>query len=230
MSSGYPDWETRFIKSEISIKPNLLFKTGTVIYYDIFDSPSLAWNTGGVGSEEIYLKTVYTFSPSACIYMGSGQSVNDTAYIQKVMGITETEKIGVEFAVNEESGHGYFTVEVDYYDGTIHYSSGIRYVATNYHWQYKNSVGNFTDLINPEKYIYSADYGYHIVKLIANFDTGKYIKLNVDEQEWDLSSYSMQTSAAIVNIRLEIKFTVETIAPMQRQWARIDNISIISED
>lgn len=222
-----PDWSPQ--KTEISWRPNQIWPSGNVVWQDVFDSPEHGFYedlNGGAAA----LDTAYFFSRPASLKLVTKNASVTTSHLERYFGPVETQKYGVEFAFSLTSAVlAEFTAEIRVYDGTNINTAGIRYVLADNEWQYSDATGTYIDAGLASLDIEEDQDFWHRMKLTADFDTNKYIRLYFDDLEHDLTSLGFGATANAAGPLAEIRFSVRPRLN-SAQSVHIDNVVVTEED
>ena len=230
MPSGAPDWQNRLWRQEITLRHDQLLPSGKVIFTDDFSEPWLGWNRSGVGSEVIVVSTREPHTPPGKLLMQTGVNVNDTANILKELGITTGEKIGLQTAFARVTVKGDLYFEIASYDGTTELKASIKYDTGDSQWEYEETADNYVVLSDGAQALNSNTACYHRLKLVVDFDSGKYVKLFVNEREWDLSSNNLLSTASATLPELTTRLEVINVGGAPFAAMHIDNLFLTEED
>ncbi len=195
-----PDWSPE--KMEVSQRPNLLFPSGRAIFTDDFESPTSRWQDGSGGSSSIGLTTEYAREGSACMQLaaGAGGYPGESAVATIEGGLPTSKKIGIEFFFAMVNANvSYFEIDIARYQETAQASASILWktgtLAADRRWKYYNFTdATYNNLSGGRQNLNFGAYSWHQFKLILDFDANKYVSLNCDDLELDLSALALQTS------------------------------------
>ncbi len=230
-----PDWSPE--KMEVSQRPNLLFPSGRSIFTDDFESPVIRWQDGSGSSSSIGLTTVYAREGNACLSLaaGAGGYPAESASATIELGLPTSKKIGIEFFFAMVNANvSYFEIDVARYEETTAASASIQWktgtFAADRNWEYYNwGTATYDDLPGGRQNLNFGAYSWHQFKLILDFDANKYVSLNCDDLELDLSALTLQTSSGDYSEYVVLDFyAFGTVA--NAGTVLIDQFSITEED
>jgi len=190
MSFGAPDWLGLRWKVETTLRPTLVYSTGKAIIYDDFTGGNLKWNKDGTGT--IATLTTESFSNSSCMKLSATSEFAGEVLAQRWFGNLATQVIGLElkFALK--------TADLEYFTIGLYSSLAgavitplVRYDTVNNKWQYLDSAAVWQDIADSTMSLPQTTTVWQFAKLIVNVDTRKYVSLNVNEKEFDLTGISV---------------------------------------
>jgi len=169
---------------------------GGVIYYDDFSPPIRFVAVGSHAdyvcelSREIVLHGKYSLLLKSPAVGGAGRYVYATSYIpiygKGIVDVQITFTQGVANAVTGLATYLYFA------DPDLNYIAGTRYDFVNNKWQYYSSSG-WTDISGASQNL--AEVYWHAANWGINLSTWKYTQLRCEDDVFNLSSLSPDTSS-----------------------------------
>jgi len=184
-------------------------KRGDVVDFDNFEEPVLKWGyTYYDALSTVYLSSDNPKSGSQSVRFYVPAVVGNWAYIFKTTSPLGSKNIGVEISFSAIHGAKTLEILLEHYDGEylrkagarFHQSEGKLYIEDeNYSWL---EVANIGDTL------YSV-FVYYTMKLVCNFDTGKYSRLLFSNRQIDLSNKAIWKTA-------------DTSAPSLTQYIRTE--------
>lgn len=198
-------------------------RRGSVIYLDNFENLLDKWTdlTGGVGAA-VTVSTENALSGSCSAKLVTGNAIDDYAQISKLLPYPILGPMGFEaaLALDGQCKHIYFTMAL--YDGTETYTAqiDIEPMATNL--SCATPVGAYT-VFDPAFTLRQTNEMFHIVKLVADFSTGKYVRFIFDNTSYDLSAYTMDHAAPAPNPSIALIIKITTNVNLSRT-SYVDNI------
>lgn len=185
-------------------------RRGNVVWLDDFEDNLSKWNIVSLGTGAgAALSTDGCRNGAKSVKLTTGNAQNDYICITHYSPRPVLSKIGFEisFTTDEDLNAHFFYII--YYDGTNRHQALICYNPTTDKLYYYNENGAAQELAsNLNLYAYSTHY--HTLKLVVDLETDKYVRLLLDETEYDLSSYLIQESASATLPRLEVQYLVRT--------------------
>ena len=170
---------------------NTFDRRGNVLLLDGFESPTLKWVTAvnGAGSAVNISTNAAVQGDSSC-KLTSGSNGARTGGILKYIHPQISGKLGAEFSFTIFTNTETITLNFNHSDGTTDYINLITYDHANSKLKY-GAVEIATG--------YTLEDGFttfHTMKLVIDSLTKKPVRLLVNEQSFDLSSYSPTTQGA----------------------------------
>ena len=230
MVRGYPDWQGVSKKVEATIRQNIIFPTGRVIFSDEFSTPSVTWRSvfAGAGTQEIV--TINSFTPPGCVRLLTAATAGNYEGMYYEAGLPRSFKLGVEAAFCfADAVDTYLNIIVYWGKGNETYSGKVRYSRTNKYWEYVNSVNVWTRLPGSDMNLQVWVNNYHRVKVIMDFSLKKYVSLQIDSYFIDMSDLNLRTITFPVNEGYYIELRAETQANAAKT-VYIDNLIITEEE
>ncbi len=189
---------------------NTFDRRGNVMYCDRCSESLGKWDPGATGDDaSITLSDERPYVDDASIKMVGGSTLTRHAYIIKRLPQPHSTRIGVEYLFHISS-------EVN----TIEILFAIEATTGGYRGQIQLDIANdkiyYTES-TAEGWTWIADYRFndstplfHSVKLVMDYNTGKYVRLVLSHYQYDLSTYDLFSLAASPNPICETKFEVES--------------------
>lgn len=184
-------------------------RRGDVVCMDDFERPKLRWLTNEAGAgTSVRLSDVWSRSGINSVLMTVGSTTNNYGDIWRRFGLPVASRIGLEVSFTEHSHAMEFIISGYFYDGTNSDFFSVKH----------SNVSNKISVYTPTGYVEAAtkvlsaatSFIFHTMKLVIDYDTGKYVRLILDDEEYDLSGYSMAT-------------TGDTSASHISMWIRVNN-------
>ncbi len=210
------------------------YRSGSWLYADDFEAGIRAWNlVSGTLAVNTTNGQVYQGAQSARITTPA--SVNGIAEINKSIGAYPT-RMGIEMMIQFPTTIGWdFIIGWSYSE--YHVGSKSAFVRLrapsfpNYTLQYMNSSGVYVDFLTlPD--LDTGTLNYHSVKLIADFNTGKYAGIYFDGVYYDMSSFNMYVisdPSSTSNYMLFADIQVMTYTAVAK-GANLDNIILTKDE
>ena len=224
MAHGAPDYYSSSPKSVVHalqdmaelaarLKSVVTFdRRGDVIALADFSDDLGQWDAtpNGVGASIARATTVARSSPGS-VNMVPGNANGDQSIIVRSGGITSTGRFGVEVSWTSAGNTSWLLgSENSYFEAASGYSLDWRYNNATKALQIKLLGGAWQTIA-------TTDFGvtalfWHTFKLVADVDTGKYVRAILDGATIDLSAYSLPTVASNVQYGYGQTLFVERIA------------------
>jgi len=164
--------------------PDRFERGGRIVYLESFEYGLSSWNptTYGTGAEAILVSTIKNTGRFSARLTGGSDGAGAVKIFRK-FAYPVLNKYSVEFAVYFEAHTGDIRLRLVQHDGTTE------------------------DLDLQSPYM-----GFHIFKLVADFENQVYERLVVDNETYDLSSYDAYsfTSDDCPNVRVDVLLYSET--------------------
>jgi len=181
-------------------------RRGEVVWYDTFSGGLGGWLTdvGGAGSV-VSLSAAGNYHWGYHALLTAGAVAGSYAYLYRRAGCWASAKFGVEFsfALSETCN----SVDILIYLSTFVYviNAGVRYIPASGKWQVMTGINVWQDVVTMTLH-HAGSIVYHHVKLVMDSETGRYLRLLLDNQLVDISSlgFSWLMSSAVPQFSLQI--------------------------
>ncbi|KKM13586.1 hypothetical protein LCGC14_1714710 [marine sediment metagenome] len=183
---------------------NIFDRRGKVFDLDDCEATLLKWVVATVGNGAAAFDNTSPKSGGQCIKMTSGDGALDGVSMAKAFSLFDAKRLGFEFSFALPSSHVSLTIIIDNYDATSHYKAEIKIDFNAQTLSYLDSSNAFVELATPDPFTAKAFIHYPF-KLVADFDTGYYVRLLFLGVEYDLSEYALYTSGASWRPNTEFK-------------------------
>lgn len=165
-------------------------REGSVVHIETFEHGLQGWEktTGGTGAE----------------YMASAEASRSGGYSCKLIAGSDGSRIsqifrkfpypvlgryGLEFSVKLGEYTQDIVWNLSYHDGTDEHSYMCKYLVSERTVQVRDENGVFQDIVS-DLYLTYAYSGFHAVKLVVDLANDDFVRLIINEVEYDLSDYS----------------------------------------
>jgi len=165
-------------------------RRGEVLWYDQMQEGSSLWQeqAEGIGSG---VKVVGTnaYWPGFALELTAGSDGQMLAAIYRYSAPSSLSKWGFEVAWWISTPFTRLDLNLNRHDGVNFQQSGLRVLGSTPKLQYKNSLGSYTDLVALAAQN-SPNPTYHNLKFVADMAESEYVRVLLDENEYDLSGVS----------------------------------------
>lgn len=176
--------------------PDTYDRRGNVIFADDFRHGDVSWeNIEGEGDGEVAVVAADSYQGPFCLRITSGDEagVDQSTVVYKNISAGNVSKYGLECSVRFYVAWDNFRLRMDRRDGTTSYAAEIRLSYADDEIQYLDSDSNYTKIAALAG-VAKAVGQYHTVKLVVDFEENTYYRLLIDEVEYDLSAYDVESS------------------------------------
>jgi len=194
----------------------LFDRKGKVVDLDDFEAPLLKWRTTVAGSATIALDDTQPKSGAQGVKIYSSGAEGDAAYIRKGFIALPSKRIGTEISFSLASNKTSFHAKLDYYNGAVQYRCYVKLDFTDNKIYYRPSGGGWTELAEITA-IHSLSWTFTPVKVVADFDTGYYVKLILGSVEYDMTDLAMQFTGDTTYPRFFIEYRLDREADGEGQ-------------
>lgn len=207
MARGYPDFGqtqsrkqlyTMLDSGELAARLGSIItfdRRGDVVWFDDFESPLERWEVSGYGTGiDLALDTSRARSGCQCMKLTTPSSGIYTVGASRYFHPLTPQRLGIEVAFSHDDDLRYFLIYVYRYDGVEYHQAIARVDFTNEKFQIQDDTATFVD-IETDVDLYSSAYLFHCLKIVIDFDTDKYVRAMLGSYNWDLSAYSLYSTA-----------------------------------
>lgn len=159
----------------------------------------------GTGSD-IKLNNVKSEIGPYSIELVGGTQVGYYSQINKILAVPLSNTVGFQISI-EHSSDSYVTqIDLTIYDGFTLYNGSVWIQASSQQIQLRDSDGNYFVLASSLGYLPNTQYFMH-VKLVIDIVNNKYVRLLVDNVEYDLSAYGLASGGSSIKKSIQAKVT-----------------------
>lgn len=183
-------------------------REGNIVFIETFESGLSPWNltASGTGAEVKISNANYRSSGYACLMIG-GSDGSRVAQIARRFPYPEVSLYGLETSALLDGNLQYLIVTLELRDGTTAYQFQITYSPSEEEI-FVTIPGGVSVSIASDVNL-DTGYGlFHTFKLVTDFANDEYLRLIVNEVEYDLSDYSSYSFAQATNPHLWVTVTV----------------------
>jgi len=176
---------------------NTYDRRGNVVFMDNFDEPVLKWSpiSFGAGSS-VALSTLYSRVAGNSVKLAVGTGLNFYAAIYKYLPLPIESKLGMEAS---------FTIPIDIdrlgisfvlYTGNEKHESGLFYSRTaDKLYLFNVAIGTPTSVVASDVNPFASNYLFHNIKLVIDYSTNKYLRVMLDNKEYDVSDIGYKVTS-----------------------------------
>lgn len=170
-------------------------RSGNVIFQDDFEHTPLKWKFSGaaLGSSAAYTDDT-AYSGGQCVKLTTGDDEGDYAWLYKYFGMLNWGMLGVEIAYQIEDEEVYFILGIQQNNTVGAFPAVIRIDVENETLEVDDRTDEWV-VVASDVVLQKQDYLFNHIKLIADFDTSKYVAIVINNREIDLSDYTIPTGA-----------------------------------
>ena len=213
-------------QAELAVRTHVLSvydRRGQVIWGDRGGGGLSGWAVSGSGTgNSVKVTAAGTYFPGFAFLMTAGSTLSLLSQMVHYFSPAERNRWGVEIAVGIISEFDRFSVYLARFDGSFQYLAAARMNRTLSKlqvWGEDNDYHDVAALSNPV----NADGIYQHLKLVADFDAGRNVRLLYNENEYDVSAYGLGVSAATDIVQQRIALNLFGRAG-QNDTCRIGNV------
>jgi len=204
-------------------------RLGDVVWYDDFETSTLKWKPGGVGtgfSVELSNESAKSGSQSLKLITGSTlarmvQAVHDLPYpVLSGYGMEASFAIGPNIAAIE------FWIGAYSQQNVI--EGAVRYQPQENTIQYRNANADWITFATGVD-LYEDDLTYHTLKLVVDLENAEYVRCRLNEATYDLKEISLRVVSASWTPRTELMVRVYS-ATEENNYVYVDDVVITQNE
>lgn len=228
MTHGLPDWGLRRSQvvyalddlAELAVRLGSIVsydRRGNVIFLEDWESGNIVrWDPtiSGTGST---IGAVSTFAQngSYSLEVVTGSELNSAPNITRRTPYTVLGKLGLEISLYVYSLTIRPWVVLTVHTGTNSVAARIRYTESTGVWEFYSSAGVWTAFAT--KVIYRGARAFHKLKIVADFLTRKFVRVLINEDEFDLSANALYAPASTLEPFISVFLLNENLATGNRK-------------
>lgn len=135
--------------------------------------------------------------------------------------------IGFEAAFTLEADHHFVKISLDHYNGADDYYAEVRYDLVDKALYVRHSDGALKTIASGLA-LFPYYKAWHVIKLVADYKTGKYQRVILDDKQYDLSAYSLYRVGATALVYL--LNSIDFYAPGETQLVSYVDDVIITQN
>ena len=208
---------------------NTFERRGQTVWMDDFEAATAKWLTYGSGSgHSEYLSNEQARIGNTSFKLTTGNAIGNVSYIEKTFPLPRSTKVGVEYSFDFYADLKYIQLTITLYDGVNSYYVDVRYDDDTQKLQYRTGLTSWGDAATGLE-LYNGTPTWHTLKVVFDIETKKYIRLLLDDVEYDLSGKTLYSGAnsAAKNMLVRISITTNTNA---NNYAYIDTVIITQNE
>jgi len=177
-------------------------RRGDVILLDDFEDNINKWvqTHVGVGGAIALSNDTCKNGARSCKFT-TGNVIGNACSIERYMSYPVSGRFGFEISFTYESNFSQWEWLLQLNDGAFYHLAEITYVDATGTLYYRDSTPADVAIVAGLS-LYEVDELFHTIKLVVDFDNDKYIRLILNNTEYDLSAYSFEKKADATNQRL----------------------------
>ena len=230
MAQGQTDWEPIPAKVEAVMRPNLMYPSGKLIFYDDFEESRLSWEGNEPPSTFVRLLITNPFRGDGHLELNAPPTGNRTATATKYLGLPPGNIVGVQTAFGARTNNtSLIEMQTVWRDGVRNYKAKVRFTVIAGTIEIWNDTGAYETLSGVTLLMDASSDKYYFMKLIVDFGTGKYIGLHTNQNYTDLSAISVEDTGATLLERLQVSL-IGSHTDSNSSAADFDDVAITEEE
>jgi len=201
-------------------------RRGDVLWLDNMEGTERTWVPFGTGTGHKAEHSPEQARSGFCsMKLTTGSTLGNYEQLEKYLPYPALSKIGFEISFTVTGHMAEFLWYIRLYNGSDYYEGRLRFTYSTTLWEiYDNGTWRTvkTGTVNESQYIFNT------MKLVCDFNTNEYVRLILNETEYDLSSYSLTTSNSTVKptLNLLVKVTNRTAS----NWVEYFDDCIVTQN
>lgn len=184
-------------------------RRGDVILADDFENGFASWAEAPVGDvSDAILSAVTNRMGGYSLKLIAGTADEDEIIVARGIQPLVAGKVGLEVSFSKDTPYSYIYIEMYLYDGSKIWYVRIRYDSELHDLAYYNSTPGWTD-IDTDVRLYEDIKCFHTIKVVADFNTNKYVRVLVNQIEHDISTADLYSDDALDLKHLAFGVTLE---------------------
>jgi len=175
-------------------------RRGDVVCLDDFESPDIQWLDTDDGVQTVRLDSTSFKSGSQACKLHNKAAAGLGVGIARSFKRLGSDRIGIEISFSNPPDTSYLDIHITHYNGVGRY---LAYVQLNFSTkvvQVRISPDAWQVLDSSFK-VFEENFCFTPVKLVCDFEAGKYVKLLIGNVEHDLSAYAINYAAGVATPR-----------------------------
>ena len=169
---------------------NMFDRRGDTVWMDDFEAATLRWFTlTDGGGAAVALTVSYVRNGAQSVKLTAGSGDNKYAIIGRTLSLPVMARLGFEASFTVHADLKRIAFSVDVYTGAHRHYIEIIYNIVDKTLTYLGTDGNPHSFVTDLE-LYKSARMFHTLKVVADYSTGKYIRCILDDQTYDISSYS----------------------------------------
>jgi len=188
--------------------PDVFNREGNVLLIETFEHGASAWGftLGGTNSSVIVSAARYRTSGYS-LKLDSGTGILHYALASRNFPYPSLGKFGVELSFSFDSNVTLLDPELWVYDGDTVYLYGLRYDPANDLVQKRTGDASWETILEDVD-LYPSTKLWNYLKFVCDLNTGYFLRLIVNEQEYDISDEQCYSTSSPTIARMGFRFTI----------------------
>lgn len=169
-------------------------RRGNVIFMEDFEDNINRWfKFPIVGASSIAVSTERSRTGASSMKMTHSATDAETLYANNFLPIPVSGRFGLELSWTRGSNIDELQISIKKYDGTKRYDGIVKVDFANSRVRIYVAGGNWTDVVT-SKTFYTMEYCFHTLKLVIDTATNKYVRLLLNNTEYDISASTVYST------------------------------------
>jgi hypothetical protein len=204
-------------------------RRGEVLWYDIFERGVAGWTeqTGG-NDGSVRVTADRPLIGGFAALLSSPSAGDEQIAMERFLNPAKVNKWGIEVAFAFTSVFNTFDIELNWIDGSNVWYGSIRVNYANEDVSYLKTLTTWSKIADLE-IITIAQGMYNRIKLVCDFDSGKFERIMINQTEYDLSEVTMlkrsSSSGPYANLNLVFNGNIGNVRTM-----KVDSVIITANE
>lgn len=202
MPRGQPDYggfQVKTVGATLADMADLAVRLGSIVEYDRrgdivciddFEEPVIRWLDTDDGVQTVRLSSTSFKSGSQALKLHNKAVAGDGIEIGKSFKKLGSSRLGIEISLSNPPDTSYFDIHLTSYDGA---TRRLAWVQLNFSTEEikVRLHGDTWQVIEPNFIVFEENFCFTPVKLVLDFEAGKYVRLQVGNIEYDISAFTI---------------------------------------
>ncbi len=217
-----PDWGGKYVDTQfypLDDMAELAVRLGSPLAYDrrgaviwMYDFRDGIGDVGpsytGTGSDVNLYADIYESPPFACT-LQTGTTAAARAWIERRMALPLSKRVGYQASYRADAGGHIIYHNIYHYDGSLWWYAYLYLDLDNDLLRVYTAESGLVTVLDPMPDLVTGAYFAHI-KLVVDLSTHKYVRAILDDQELDLSAYTIASTPSTAPPQIRIRSTAES--------------------
>lgn len=182
-------------------------REGSVYFLESFEYGIGGWATTLVGTgAEIITSALWSRNSGYSCKLVAGSTASRYALLSRTLPYPIVSKYGFEFSFKIDSNVYRLDFAAWFYDGTTLSIFNVRYDHTNSLLQIQ-TTGAAWQTIATGIALSDSTTPFHTIKVVINLSSGYYVRVILNDTEYNLSAYIAYQAASATGARMNVRFT-----------------------
>lgn len=186
-------------------------RRGDVVYCDDYESPIERFSSWANALCDVRLDSQFAHSGAQSVLFALDGTMDNSARVYHPVPVFPQGKHGIKITASLYKMYveaSYYYVYAEHRDGAFQCKWGLKINPKEQKLYYTDNAFAFQELQADFKWVGDKEYWFHNIKFVVDLVTGKYVRLLINNTEWDMSAYSLQRVASALAPRCLVTFVL----------------------